>query len=89
MTTMFDSYRRYFARVWPVLRDMSRRGIPIDSGRRAELKDLIAREDERVTVAIQGIVPSEMREPKQGLKRNPLLECPDCGEKVRGDHECH
>ncbi len=69
----WDSYRRYFAQVWPILRDMSRRGIPISNTKRLELKALIEREDLRVTAAIQGVVPLEVRSNKQksGLKRTP------------------
>lgn len=70
---MWDSYQRYFAQVWPILRDMSRRGIPISNEKRLELKALIEREDLRVTAAIQEVVPPEVRSNKQksGLKRTP------------------
>ena len=70
---MLDSYNRYFRDLWPILRDMSARGIPIDNQRRLELKSLIEREDLRVTAAIQALVPSEILSTKQknGLKRVP------------------
>jgi DNA polymerase family A len=71
--TLLDSYHTYFRDVWPILREMSARGIPIDESRRAELKSLIDREDLRVTAEIQRIVPSEVLSNKQksGLKRPP------------------
>ena len=70
---MLDSYNRYFAQLWPILRDMSARGIPIDNQRRLELKSLIEREDLSVTAAIQELVPPEILSTKQkmGLKRVP------------------
>lgn len=70
---MLDTYRRYFRDVHPILRDMARRGIPISDDRRLELKELITREDERVTREIQALVPPEIRGSKQkmGLKRTP------------------
>lgn len=87
---MWESYRTYFARVWPILRDMSRRGIPIDSAARGELKSLIDREDQRVTAAIQEIVPAEILSTKQanGYKNPPILTCEECGWKGRTDHLC-
>ena len=57
---MLDSYNRYFRDLWPILAAMSKRGIPIDNQRRLELKNLIEREDLRVTAAIQQLVPSEI-----------------------------
>lgn len=75
MTTMWDSYCRYFRDVHPILRDMANRGIPIDDTKRRELKELIAREDQRVTATVQELVPPELRgwEPKAGLKRVPKI----------------
>src|ERR1700733_6430690 len=69
----WEAYRRYFAQVWPILRDMSARGVQIDEERRGELKTLIEREDARVTLAVQGLVPAEVLSTKQkgGLKRVP------------------
>lgn len=86
----WEAYCRYFRDVFPILRDMSRRGIPISNEKRMELKSLIEREDQRVTAAIQQVVPAEVRgqKQKQGYKRNPLLECPWCHGEFRGDHEC-
>lgn len=70
---LLDSYQRYFRDLFPILRDMSARGIPIDDTRRLELKELIEREDLRVTAAIQQLVPPEVLSSKQkmGLKRVP------------------
>jgi len=90
MSTLLDSYQTYFRDVYPILKDMSRRGIPIDESRRAELKELIDREDIRVTAAIQAIVPAEVLSTKQknGYKNPPILNCEDCEYKGRGDHIC-
>ena len=90
MTTLLDSYHTYFRDLWPILRDMSARGIPIDDTRRQELKELIEREDLRVTAEIQRIVPSEVLSNKQtkGLKRNPAIACRICGVITRGEHDC-
>ena len=90
MTTMLNSYQRYFRDLFPILRDMSARGIPIDNPRRLELKSLIEREDLRVTAAIQALVPSEILSTKQknGFKNPPILACEDCDYKGRGDHQC-
>ena len=87
---LLDSYQTYFRDLWPILRDMSARGIPIDNSRRLELKSLIDREDLRVTAEIQSIVPSELRTMKQknGYKNPPILPCADCDYKGRGDHPC-
>ena len=73
LSTLLDSYHTYFRDLWPILRDMSARGIPIDDTRRRELKELIYREDLRVTAEIQQIVPKEVLSNKQtkGLKRVP------------------
>lgn len=70
---LLGAYRRYFRDFHPILRDMSRRGIPIDNGKRAELKELIEREDKRVTAEVQALVPPEVLSTKQkmGLKRRP------------------
>ena len=70
---MLDTYNTYFRGVYPILKDMSARGIPIDESRRFELKALIEREDLRVTAEIQAIVPAEVLSTKQknGLKRVP------------------
>ena len=68
-----SSYTRYFQSLHPILRDMARRGVPVDETRRGELQALIAREDQRVTVEVQGLVPAEILgvEPKHGYKRPP------------------
>lgn len=73
MKTLLNSYQTYFRDIWPILRDMSKRGIPIDESRRMELKALIEREDLRVTEEIKKIVPEEVLSTKQknGLKREP------------------
>lgn len=71
--TLLDSYQTYFRSLYPILRDMAHRGIPIDDSRRLELKSLIEREDLRVTAEIQALVPPEVLSTKQknGLKRPP------------------
>lgn len=73
MKTLLDSYQTYFRDIWPILRDMSKRGIPISEERRMELKAMIEREDARVTEEIKKIVPEEVLSTKQknGLKRAP------------------
>lgn len=70
---LWKSYRRYFAQLWPILRDMAARGIPISEEKRQELKRLIIAEDEKVTAQIQSLVPEEFCNTKQkfGLKREP------------------
>ncbi len=85
----WESYRRYFRDVWPILRDMSRRGVPISEPHRLQLKELIRTEDIRNTEEIQSIVPPEVLTTKQtkGLKNPPILEC-ECGERTRIDHLC-
>ena len=92
---LLDSYHTYFRDLWPILRDMSARGIPIDDTRRQELKELIDREDLRVTAEIQRIVPSEVLSNKQksGLKRPPkdlsgLVEIEVVIEKEEKCHQC-
>ena len=87
MLTMWDSCNRYFKDVFPILRDMARRGIPIDEGKRQELKQLILTEECRVSAAIGGHVPDGLsgHEPKGGLKRKPKVEC-ECGWEGREDH---
>lgn len=69
----WETYRRYFREVWPILRDMANRGVPVSEERRGELKALIAREDLRVTAAVRAIVPADLLgvEPKHGYKRVP------------------
>jgi DNA polymerase family A len=69
----WETFRRYFAEVWSILRDMASRGVPVSEERRSELKALIEREDQRVTAAVRGIVPSALLgvEPKHGYKRVP------------------
>lgn len=73
MSTLLDSYNRYFRDLHPVLRDMARRGIPIDESRRIQLKELIAREGLRVDAEIRALVPAEVLSTKQkgGYKRTP------------------
>lgn len=88
---MLDTYHTYFRDVWPILRDMAGRGIPIDNQRRVELKELIERETIRVTAAIQPLVPESVlssKHAKGGYKNPPILTCGDCGWKGRTDHEC-
>jgi hypothetical protein len=70
---LLDTYRLYFRDFWPILRDMAARGVPVSEVERGELKALIEREDQRVTVAVQTLVPQELRgvEPKHGYKRTP------------------
>ena len=65
----WETYRRYFREVWPILHDMANRGVPVSEERRGELKALIEREDQRVTVAVREIVPAALLgvEPKHYL----------------------
>ena len=71
--TLLDSYQRYFRDLHPILRDMSARGIPIDAGKREELRELLERESLRVDAEIRLLVPAEVLSTKQknGLKRTP------------------
>jgi len=52
---------------------MSARGIPIDAGKREELRELLEREGLRVDAEIRALVPPEVLSTKQkaGLKRTP------------------
>lgn len=70
---LWDSYCTYFRGIHPILRDMARRGIPIDDTRRLALKELIEREGLRVDAEIRALVPAEVLSTKQknGLKRTP------------------
>lgn len=90
MTTLLDSYEVYFKGLYPILRDMSRRGIPVDESRRQELAGLIEREGERVDVEIRAMVPAEVLSTKQknGYKNPPILVCEACRVKTRTDHFC-
>lgn len=90
MSTLLDSYQTYFRDIYPILRDMSRRGIPIDDTRRQELKALILRESLRVDAEIRAMVPPEVLSTKQknGYKNPPILNCEDCDYKGREDHQC-
>lgn len=87
---MWEAYQRYFAKFWPILRDMAQRGIPIDDSRRLELRETIKGDDERADVKIRALVPEEVlgQKQKNGLKNPPILVCEDCGFKGRGDHIC-
>lgn len=87
---LLDSYQTYFRGIYPILRDMSRRGIPIDNTRRQELKDLIERESLRVDSEIRAMVPIEVLSTKQknGYKNPPILNCEDCDYAGREDHQC-
>jgi len=89
-STMLISYQTYFRDLWPILRDMSTRGIPIDAVKREELRELIERESLRVDDEIRKMVPPEVlqRKPKNGYKLPPILSCEDCGWKGRTDHLC-
>jgi len=70
---LLDSYQIYFRDIHPILRDMSARGIPIDAGKREELRTLLERESLRVDAEIRLLVPAEVLSTKQkhGLKRTP------------------
>jgi uracil-DNA glycosylase family 4 len=70
---MWEAYRKYFAEIRKIMRDMSARGIPIDETRRLALKETIRAEDVRVTAEIKEMVPPEILTTKQkgGLKRVP------------------
>ena len=72
---LLDAYRHYFRDFHPILRGMATRGIPIDNERREDLRELIAREDLRVTAEVQRLVPAEVLSTKQksGLKRMPKV----------------
>lgn len=87
---LLDSYQTYFAQLWPILRDMSARGIPISNSRREELRQLIERDVLRVDNEIRAMVPPEVLSMKQknGYKMPPILECETCHWKGRTDHIC-
>jgi len=87
---MLDSYNTYFRDLWPILRDMAQRGIPISNSRREELRELIEREQLRVDDEVRALVPPEVLSTKQknGYKSPPILECDICHWKGRTDHLC-
>lgn len=70
---MREPYRSLNLETWPILRDMSRRGLPVSEEKRLGLKAQIEREHERVDSEIRALVPPEVLSSKQknGLKRAP------------------
>ena len=87
---LHDSYIRYVQQFWPILRDMSTRGLPISDERRLALQAVIVEEDARATEAIKAIVPAEVlaQKQKEGYKNPPILTCSDCNWKGRTGHFC-
>jgi uracil-DNA glycosylase family 4 len=87
---LHDSYTRYVQTFWPILRDMSTRGLPISEEKRVALKEVIVEEGIRADAAIKAIVPAEVLTQKQkfGYKNPPILNCEECGYAGRGDHFC-
>lgn len=85
-----DSYERYVRSFWPILRDMSIRGLPISEERRLDLKEVIVEEGLRADAAIKGMVPAEVLAQKQkfGYKNPPILACTGCEFRGRVDHFC-
>lgn len=85
-----SSYREYVAEVWPIYRDMSKRGVPVSEQYRAEFKKVIDVQAVRVDEAIKAMVPEEVlgQKQKNGYKNPPILKCEDCDYKGRGDHIC-
>jgi DNA polymerase I-like protein with 3'-5' exonuclease and polymerase domains len=87
---LMPSYDRYVRQFWPILRDMSQRGLPINEERRLELLATVESEDAAVDMKIRALVPPEVLSQKQknGYKNPPILSCDDCDYKGRGDHIC-
>ena len=87
---LYESYEGYVRDFYPILSDMAKRGVPIDDGKRLELKAHIDSERLRVKDSVQKIVPAELLSTKQakGLKNPPLLKCPECEVKTRMGHAC-
>jgi uracil-DNA glycosylase family 4 len=87
---LYASYERYVRQFWPILRDMSARGLPVSDERRLALKDVIVEEGLRADAAIKEIVPEEVlaQKQKEGYKNPPILTCSECGWKGRVDHLC-
>lgn len=69
--SLYETYDRYFKQFNPILRDMARRGLPIDNTRRLELKATIESEKIRVDEAIKALVPRECLGTAKALKRVP------------------
>lgn len=84
------SYEKYVRQFWPILRDMSNRGLPISDERRLALKEVIVEEGLRADAAIKEMVPEEVLAQKQkfGYKNPPILKCEECGYEGRTDHFC-
>lgn len=88
--SLWDSYVRYFREFQPILRDMSRRGLPVSEAHRVELEKEVDGIQLEVDEKVRAIVPVEVlgKKQKNGYKRPPILECEECGYKGRGDHIC-
>ncbi len=70
---LMPSYDRYVRQFWPILRDMSNRGLPISEERRLDLLATVESEDAAVDIKIRALVPAEVlgQKQKMGLKRVP------------------
>lgn len=68
---LWDFYVRYFRQFWPILRDMAKRGLPINETKRLELKSQLEAEDLRIDDAVKALVPREWLGTETPLKRVP------------------
>ena len=88
---LWDSYYSYDFQFWPILREMSWRGIRIAEDQRLDLLKVIEVEKGRIKETIQPLVPQAILSSKQakgGYKNPPKLKCEDCGYEGREDHVC-
>ena len=64
------AYDRYLRQLWPILRRMGERGIPVSLSQRDELEQWLGIESRRLFFEIQADVPEELK-PRQWLTRKP------------------
>lgn len=69
--TLYETYDRYFYQFMPILRDMSKRGLPISEERRLELKAALEGERESIDAQVKALVPRECLGTAKALKRVP------------------
>ena len=82
---VWRSYDQHVLRLEPILQAMTRRGIPVDPTRYAEVKAELTAEVARLEQAMQAMVPDEVRpfHPKDGYKRPPV-DIPQCAPSGSG-----
>lgn len=70
---LYTGYQTFIQRFYPVLLDMSRRGILIDLDERKQLKDWIQVKSLELDAEIQALVHDDLKDchPKNGYKRSP------------------